>query len=220
MEPVMALQAILRSHVELAMNGNLRAQRYVLEEVRDLESLKAIGFYSEADFDLTDGYDETDEVGDSDEDDEADENDEADEIGESREEDETDEVGESDEEDERDETDETGEGDETGSDDTGMVATAAPAPARPPQRSAAPRVSSAAPRTRSTAPQAPPPVDSTWPRPTAPSRRRTPARAHARGGRRHSVTKKPPMDSAPAARKRGRIPRGNSGSAESGKIPC
>ncbi len=188
MVPVMALQAILRSQVELAMNSNFRAQRYVLEEVRHLESLKAIGFYSETDFDLTDGYDETDEVGESDgedERDEEDENDEADETGEGWEE------------------DETGESDETGSDDTGMVVTAAPDPAPPPEGSAAPPVSSAAPPA---APESSPLVDdSAPPRPTAPSRRRrTPTRAHARGGRRQAVTKKPPTDSAPAARRRGR----------------
>ena len=221
MVPVMALQAILRSQVELAMNGNLRAQRYVLEEVRHLELLKAHGFYSETDFDETDGFDELDEVGEGDEEDEADESDEADETGESWEEDETDEVGESDEEDERSEEDETGEGDDIGSDDAGAVVTAADPAAPPENGGTAPPVFSAVPPVRPAAPEAPLPVDSALPRPAAPSRRRrTPARAHSRGGRRHAVTEKPARGGGPAARKPGRIPRGNSGSAESRKIPC
>ena len=226
MVPVTALQAILRSQVELAMNGNFRAQRYVFERVRYLEILKATGFYGETD------DDELDEVGGSDEEDdsgEGDEEDETDEAGESDEEDDSDDVdetGESGEEDEADEVcesaeeDEAGQGGETGSDHTGTVVTAAADPLPPPQSGAAPPVFSAAPA-RPAAPKAPLPVDSALPRPAAPPRgRRTPARAPSRGGRRRAVNVKPATGGAPAARKPGRIPRENSGSAESRKIRC
>jgi uncharacterized protein DUF5681 len=119
MVPVTALQAVLRSQIELAINGNYLAQRDVLKAVQHLEFLKSLGEYNETDVD-----DETDEVGEGGIEDE------------SRDADET---GESDEE------DETGEGDETGSDATGAAVTAAPDPAPPPENGAAPPVSSAAP---------------------------------------------------------------------------
>ena len=117
MVPVTALQAVLRSQIELAINGNYRAQRDILKAVQHLEFLKSLGEYDETDVD-----DETDEVGEGGKEDE------------SRDADET---GESDEE------DETGEGDETGSDATGAAVTAAPDPAPPPENGAAPPVTAA-----------------------------------------------------------------------------
>ena len=187
MVPVAALQAVLRSQIELAINGDYRAQRDILKAVQHLEFLKSLGEYDETDVD-----DETDEVGEGGKEDE------------SRDADET---GESDEE------DETGEGDETGSDATGAAVTAAPDPAPPPENGAAPPV---------TAAPAAPRVPSAPRRPASPpSRRRTPARAGSRGGRRHAVTAERATGGGPAAREPGRIPRENSRSAEnSGKIPC
>jgi Family of unknown function (DUF5681) len=192
MVPVTALQAVLRSQIELAINGNYRAQRDILKAVQHLEFLKSIGEYNEPDVD-----DEPDVDG------------ETDVAGESAEEDESrdaNETGESGEE------DETGEGDETGSDGDGAAVTAAPDPAPPPENGAAPPVSSAAP------PAAP--VPSALRRPASPpSRRRTPA--GSRGGRRHAVTTGRATGGGPAAREPGRIARENSRSAEnSGKIPC
>jgi hypothetical protein len=80
MVPVTALQAILRSQIELAINGNHRAQRDVLKAVQDLEFLKSVGAYDEPDVDG-----ETDEAGEGGEEDESRD---ADETGESDEEDE------------------------------------------------------------------------------------------------------------------------------------
>jgi len=79
MVPVTALQAILRSQIELAINGNYQAQRDVLKAVQHLELVKSLGY------DETDVDDETDEVG---EDGEEDESRNADETGESDEEEE------------------------------------------------------------------------------------------------------------------------------------
>ena len=196
MVPVTALQAILRSQIELAINGNYRAQRDILKAVQHLELLKSLGAYNE-----TDVGDETDVDGETDVDDETDE------AGESGEEDESrdaDEIGESDEE------DETGAGDETGSD--GAAVTAAPDPAPPPENGAAPPVSAAA----------PPRVPSALRRSASPqSRRRTPAPAGSRGGRRRAVTTQRATGGGPAAREGGRIAREKSRSAETfGKIPC
>src|SRR5215470_8691 len=81
MVPVTALQAILRSQIELAINGDYRAQRDILKAVQHLEFLKSIGEYHE-----TDVGDETDEAGQSGEEDESRD---ADETGEEDEEDET-----------------------------------------------------------------------------------------------------------------------------------
>jgi Family of unknown function (DUF5681) len=93
MVPVPALQAILRSQIELAINGNYRAQRDVLKAVQDLEILKSVGAYDETDVDdepdvdgETDVHDETEEAGEGGEEDESRD---ADETGESDEEDET-----------------------------------------------------------------------------------------------------------------------------------
>jgi len=101
MVPVTALQAILRSQIELAINGNYRAQRDILKAVQHLELLKSLGEYNETHVgDETDVDDETDEAGQSGEEDETRD---AGETGESDEEDETregDATGESDEEDE------------------------------------------------------------------------------------------------------------------------
>src|SRR5262249_24687285 len=99
MVPVTALQAILRSQIELAINGNYRAQRDILKAVQHLEFLKSIGEYRETNVD-----DEPDVE------DETDVDEETDQAGESGEEDESsdaDEKGESDKEDEEDEEDET-----------------------------------------------------------------------------------------------------------------
>src|SRR5215470_10146460 len=93
MVPVTALQAILRSQIELAINGNYRAQRDILIAVQHLECLKSIGEYRETNVDdepdvedETDVDDETDEAGESGEEDESRD---ADETGEGGEEDET-----------------------------------------------------------------------------------------------------------------------------------
>src|SRR5215470_15700493 len=93
MVPVPALQAILRSQIELAINGNYRAQRDILIAVQHLECLKSIGEYRETNVDdepdvedETDVDDETDEAGESGEEDESRD---ADETGEGGEEDET-----------------------------------------------------------------------------------------------------------------------------------
>jgi hypothetical protein len=100
MVPVTALQAVLRSQVELAINGDYRAQRDILKAVQHLELLKSFGAYNEPDVgDEVD--DETDEAGQSGEEDEScdaaatgesdedDESSDADTTGESGEEDET-----------------------------------------------------------------------------------------------------------------------------------
>jgi hypothetical protein len=196
MVPVTALQAVLRSQFELAINGNYRAQRDILKAVQHLELLKSVGAYNETD------------VGD-----ETDVDDETDEAGESGEEDETrdaDETGESGEEDETREGDETG-GDETGSDGAGAAVTAAPDPAPPPENGAASPVSSAAPRVPSALRRSASP----------PSRRRTPAPAGSRGGRRRAVTTERATGGGPAAREGRRNARENSRSAETfGKNPC
>ena len=107
MVPVTALQAILRSQIELAINGNYRAQRDILKAVQHLEFLKSIGEYRETYVD-----DETDIDDEIDVDDEPDVDDETDVGGETDVHDETDEAGESDEEDESRDADETGESDE------------------------------------------------------------------------------------------------------------
>ena len=87
MVPVTALQAILRSQIELAINGNYRAQRDILKAVQHLELLKSLGEYNETDVgDETGVNDETDEAGESGQEDESRD---ADENGESGEEDET-----------------------------------------------------------------------------------------------------------------------------------
>jgi hypothetical protein len=87
MIPVTALQAILRSQIELAINGDYRAQRDILKAVQHLELLKSLGAYNEIDVgNETDVDDETDEAGQSDEEDESRD---PDETGESGEEDET-----------------------------------------------------------------------------------------------------------------------------------
>jgi hypothetical protein len=199
MIPVTALQAVLRSQIELAINGNYRAQRDILKAVQHLELLKSLGEYHETDVD-----DETDVGGETDQAGESDEEDESRDAGE---------TGESGEEDETREGDETG-GDETGSDGDGAAVTA-PDPAPPPENGAAPPVSSAAPPA---APRAP----SALRRPASPpSRRRTPAPARSRGGRRRAVTTERATGGGPAAREGGRIPRENSRSAETfGKNPC
>jgi len=57
MVPVTALQAILRSQVELAINGNYRAQRDILKAVQHLELLRSIGAYDDPYID-----DEPDEI--------------------------------------------------------------------------------------------------------------------------------------------------------------
>jgi hypothetical protein len=91
-------------------------------------------------------------------------------------------------------------GDETGSDATGAAVTA-PDPAPPPENGAAPPVSSAA-------PPAAPRVPSALRRPASPpSRRRTPAPAGSRGGRRRAVTTQRATGGGPAAREGGRIAR-------------
>ena len=243
MVPVTALQAVLRSQIELAISGDYRAQRDILKAVQHLELLKSLGEYNETD------------VGD-----ETDVDDETDEASQSGEEDETRDAGETGESGEEDETKpaaryagnpspssgrvdasaasgrvgmtrhrsvappgaygatlpedgEGGGGDETGSD--GAAVTAAPAPAPPPENGAAPPVSSAA-------PPAAPRVPSALRRSASPpSRRRTPAPARSRGGRRRAVTTERATGGEPAAREGGRIPRENSRSAETfGKNPC
>jgi len=241
MVPVPALQAILRSQIELAINGNYRAQRDVLKAVQDLEILKSVGAYDETDVD-----DEPDVDG------------ETEEAGESGEEEETQPAARyagnpSPSSGRVDASAASGrmgmtrhrsvappgacgatlphspsktgvnalmdgegsEGDETGSDATGTAVTAAPDPAAPPENGAALPVSSAA------APAAPG-VPSAVRRPASPpSRRRTPAPAGSRRGRRHAVTTERATGGGPPAREPGRIPRENSRSAEkSGKIPC
>jgi uncharacterized protein DUF5681 len=265
MVPVPALQAILRSQIELAINGNYQAQRDVLKAVQDLEILKSVGAYDETDVD-----DEPDVDGETDLDDETDVDDETDEVGEDGEEDESrdaDETGESDEEDETKPAaryagnpspssgrvdasaasgrvgmrqhrsaappgacgatlphspsktgvnalmdGEGSEGDETGSDATGAAVTAAPDPA-PPENGAASPVTAAP-----AAPRVPAALRRSA---SPPSRRRTPALAGSRRGRRHAVTTERATGGGPAAREGGRIPRENSRPAEnSGKIPC
>ena len=244
MVPVTALQAVLRSQIELAINGDYRAQRDILKAVQHLELLKSLGEYRETDFgDETDVDDETDEASQSGEEDETRD---AGETGESGEEDETKPAA-------RNagnpspssgrvdasaasgrvgmtrhrsvappgaygatlpEDGEGGGGDETGSDGDGAAVTA-PDPAPPPENGAAPPVSSAA-------PPAAPRVPSALRRSASPpSRRRTPAPAGSRGGRRRVVTTERATGGGPAAREGGKIARENSRSAEnSGKIPC
>jgi Family of unknown function (DUF5681) len=200
MVPVTALQAVLRSQIELAINGDYRAQRDILKAVQHLELLKSLGEYHEIDVDdETDVGGETDQAGESDEEDESRD---ADETGESGEEDET--RG----------GDETG-GDETGSDGAGAAVTAAPDPAPPPENGAAPPISSAAPPAATRVP-------SVLRRSASPpSRRRTLAPTGSRGGRRRAVTTERATGGGPAAREGGRIPRENSRSAETfGKNPC
>src|SRR5262252_6993418 len=51
MVPVTALQAVLRSQIELAINGNYRAQRDILKAVQHLELLKSLGEYNETNVD-------------------------------------------------------------------------------------------------------------------------------------------------------------------------
>ncbi len=69
MVPVSAMQAIMRSQVELAINGHFRAQREILQAVQSIERSKAYGAYMEVykeddtDDDETDD-DETDDDGD------------------------------------------------------------------------------------------------------------------------------------------------------------
>jgi hypothetical protein len=243
MVPVTALQAILRSQVELAINGNYRAQRDILKAVQHLEFMKSIGAYKETYVeDKTDVDDETDQVG------------------------ETDEVGESGEEDQTkpaaryagnpspssgrvdasaasgrvgmtrhgsvappgaygaslphspSKTDVNvlmdGEGGEA--DETGSDGDGAAVTAAPdpaPENGAAPPASSAA-------PPAAPRVPSALRRSASPPSRRRPP-AGSRGGSRRAVTTERATGSGPAARDGGRIPRENSRSAEnSGKIPC
>ena len=244
MVPVTALQAVLRSQIELAINGDYRAQRDILKAVQHLELLKSLGEYRETDFgDETDVDDETDEAGQSGEEDESRD---AGETGESGEEDETKPAaryaGNPSPSSGRvdasaasgrvgmtrhrsvatpgaygatlPEDGEGGGGDETRSDGDGAAVTA-PDPAPPPENGAAPPVSSAA-------PPAAPRVPSVLRRSASPpSRRRTPAPAGSRGGRRRAVTTERATGGGPAASEGGRIPRENSRSAEnSGKIPC
>lgn len=47
MVPVSAMQAILRSQVELAINGHFRAQRDILQAVQGIERSKAYGAHIE-----------------------------------------------------------------------------------------------------------------------------------------------------------------------------
>jgi len=244
MVPVTALQAVLRSQIELAINGDYRAQRDILKAVQHLELLKSLGEYNETDVgDETDVDDETDEASQSGEEDETRD---AGETGESGEEDETKPAA-------RNagnpspssgrvdasaasgrvgmtrhrsvappgaygatlpEDGEGGGGDETGSDGDGAAVTA-PDPAPPPENGAAPPVSSAAP------PAAPRMPSALRRSASPPSRRRTPAPAGSRGGRRRAVTTERATGGGPAAREGGRIPRENSRSAETfGKNPC
>jgi hypothetical protein len=167
--PVTALQALLRSQVELAINGNYRAQRDILKAVQHLELLKSLGVY--------------DEPGEVEESDEADESYEAYESGETGEGGVAGESGEADASGESGVADETDEGDEPPSEDAG---TDAPDLAPPPENGAAPPAVSVA-QAWPAAPEALPLVDSTL---APPSRRRTPALAGSRGGRRHAVTEK------------------------------
>src|SRR5215831_2140147 len=101
MVPVTALQAVLRSQIELAINGNYRAQRDILKAVQHLEFLKSIGEYRETNVD-----------------DETDVDDEPDVEGETDVDDETDEAGESGQEDESRDADENGESGEDEEDET------------------------------------------------------------------------------------------------------
>jgi hypothetical protein len=145
MVPVSALQAVLRSQIELAINGNGRAQRAVLEAVQHLELLKSIGQY--------DDRIETDEDCETDETSEIDATNDAgagNEIGGD------DETG----------GDDTG---ETGSDETGAAVKTAAAPARPSEDGAAPPIFSAAPPVRPAPPKAPPLAPSASRRPGLPS---------------------------------------------------
>jgi hypothetical protein len=71
MVPVTALQAILRSQAELAINGNYRAQRDILEAVQNLEFKKSIGAYDDSVIEDEDDVDEWDEEDQEDEDDES-----------------------------------------------------------------------------------------------------------------------------------------------------
>jgi len=247
MVPVTALQAILRSQIELAINGNYRAQRDVLKAVQHLELLKSLG-YGEPDVD-----DEPDVDGEIDFDDE------------------TDETGGSDEEDETESAarnagnpspssgrvdasaasgrvgmtrhrsvappgaygatlphspSKTGvnalmDGEGGGDGETGSGGAGAAVTAAPDP--APPPENGAAPPV--TAAPAAPRVRSALRRSASPpSRRRTPALAGSRRGRRHAVTTERATGGTgggPAAREGGRIPRENSRSAEnSGKIPC
>ena len=248
MVPVTALQAILRSQIELAINGNYRAQRDILKAVQRLEFLKSIGEYRETD------------VG-----------------GETDVDDETDEAGQSGEEDESRDAGETGEDDETkpaaryagnpspssgrvdasaASGRVGMTrhrsvappgAYGATLPHSPSKTGvnalmdgeggggdetgsdgaavtapdpAPPPENGAAPPVSSAAAPAAPRVPSALRRPASPpSRRRTPA--GSRGGRRRAVTTQRATGGGPAAREGGRIARENSRSAETfGKNPC
>ena len=147
MVPVSAMQAILRSQVELAINGDLRAQRDILQAVQSIERSKAYGAYIEVYEDDTDD-DETD-------DDETD-HDETDGCGETDEGGEEDESGGAGETCETAEEEATGEGDETRSGGGAILtAVADPAPpvfpAAPPheQPEASPQVPSASRRTAS-----------------------------------------------------------------------
>src|SRR5215468_7967098 len=82
MVPVTALQAILRSQVELAINGNYRAQRDILKGVQHLELMKSFGVYNETDEDGESGQeDESHDAGETGESGEEDETGEADETG-------------------------------------------------------------------------------------------------------------------------------------------
>jgi hypothetical protein len=249
MVPVTALQAILRSQIELAINGDYRAQRDVLKAVQRLELLKSI--YNKTDVDdETDGGGETDQAGESGEEDETDEEDEsraADETGESGEEDE-----------EEDETKLATQYAGNPSPSSGRVDASAASGrvGMTPHRSAAPpgaygatlpedgeggvapgfialatgaAVTAPDPATppengaaspvSSAPPQAPPRVPSALRRPASPPSRRR-TPAGSRGGRRRAVTTRRATGGGPAARAGGGIPRENCRSAETfRKIP-
>jgi hypothetical protein len=227
MVPVSAMQAILRSQVELAINGHFRAQQEVLQAVQSIERSKAYGAYievyeadtddDETDDDETDGYGETDEGS------EEDESGGADEICETAE-------GEA-----------TGEGDETRSGGGAILtAVADPAPpvfpaasfheqpeASPPVPSASPRTASA-PRRRSGARADSTPAGGTRADGTrdggrpegrkSGSRRSGPAGSRS-GGRPRAVTRKRAVGSGPAAQS-GQISTQKSRADENAGIPC
>jgi hypothetical protein len=162
MVPVSAMQAILRSQVELAINGDLRAQRDILQAVQSIERSKAYGAYIEVYEQDDSDDDETDDYGGTDEGGEEDESGGAGETCETAEE------------------EATGEGDETRS-GGGAILTAVADPAPPVFPAAPPHEQ----------PEASPPVPSASPRTASAPRRRSGARAGSApaGGTRANVTR-------------------------------
>ncbi len=173
MEPMAILQAIMRSQIDLALNGDYRAQRDIIRAVQQAELMKSLQADQEAEDGDQEEYvaaasaamppPESDEEEDEDDSDEEEDEEDEDDEDDDEDEDEDDEDEDDDEEDdESGDDDETGEGGEPG----GLAAAGAAV---------------------TEAPDAAPPVLQVLPE--TPPRRRPPARS--RGGRASAAPSKP-----------------------------